>query len=146
MGPGGDQDMKLLQRALPALALAIALLPHAHAPASAQTAGAPQPYPSAGQIAQTLQERLPMDLGNNIRAIAVGAEGQTLVWTLDVPAALIAGHSPQQVTDAILAGFCRGPGAAMFDHGVALRVDTTSNGSAPAKGVVVNRCPAAPAQ
>jgi len=146
MAPAGDRDMKLFQPILSALALATALLLPAHAPATAQPAAAQQRFPTAAQIAQTLQGRLPMDLGNNIRAVAIAAEGQILVWTLDVPATLIAGHSAREVTDAIMAGFCRGPGAQMFDHGVALRVDTSSDGAPPARGMVVTRCPSALAQ
>lgn len=120
--------------------IALAFVASTQSPAAAAYQAA-QPYPDAPELARRLQHRLPMDLGNNVRAIAIAAEGQILVWTIDVPAATIAGATPEDLARPLTEGFCSGAGAEMFNHGVSLRVDTTSNGSAPVRGVVISRCP-----
>ena len=123
---------------------ALALLALAAQPAQAQPAppaGGTQAYPTAAQIAQNLQSRLPMDLGNDIRATAITAEGQVLVWTIDIPAEVMAGHDVSEATEPLRTGFCGGPGAVMFQHGVALRVDVQVAGAAPVRGEVITSCP-----
>jgi hypothetical protein len=99
--------------------------------------------PTATQIAQTLQSQVPIDLGNGIRANAVSSEGETLVWTIDIPAEVMAGHNVGEVTEPLRIGFCSGPGAAIFLRGISLRIDVGIGGGPPARGDLITSCPAA---
>jgi hypothetical protein len=100
--------------------------------------------PTAAQVAAALQPRMPMPLGpGGARATAVAAEGQTLVFTLDVPAAALQGQTAEQFTAAMATVFCSQGGAALVRSGVSLRLDTATAGAAPTRGAVITSCPAA---
>lgn len=122
--------------------LAFAAQPQAE-PARPAPQGAQAQLPTAAQIAQTLQSQLPIDLGNGIRAIAISSEGQTLVWTIDIPAAVMEGHNVGEVTEPLRTGFCSGPGADIFRRGISLRIDVGIGGGPPARGELITGCPAA---
>jgi hypothetical protein len=134
--------MKSTGLALTLFAFAIA----AQGPAQPAQPGPPvaqEEFPTAAQIAETLQREVPIDLGNGIRAIAISSEGQTLVWTIDIPAAVMEGHSIAEATGPLRTGFCSGPGAAIFLRGISLRIDVGIGGGPPARGELLTSCPAA---
>ncbi|HEX8365792.1 MAG TPA: hypothetical protein VF603_10980 [Allosphingosinicella sp.] len=127
----------------------LALTLFAFAAAAQAPAQPPQPPPPAGQaelptaaqIAESLQQHIPIDLPHGVRATRIASEGDTLVWTIDVPAAMMEGHSVADATAPLRAGFCSGPGAAIFLRGISLRIDVGVGGGPPARGELITSCP-----
>jgi hypothetical protein len=115
--------------------------------ASAQMV-APAPPPTAreasataAQIASVLQQQAPLDLGNGIRATSIHSEGTLVVWTIDVPAAIMEGHSAADAAAPLMIGFCSGDNREIFASGVSIRIDIGVAGAAPVRGQVISSCP-----
>lgn len=130
--------MRLSAFALAALVSATAAMAQPQAPA-APASGAF----SAAQVAQSIQPRLPLrvgDTGANVTAVV--AEGQTLIWTVALPAAAPAA-SGAEFADRLVRRFCAQGAAMLFQQGISVRVDTTANGAPASRGPVLTSCPAA---
>lgn len=132
----GSLFMKTWIAAIALLCASAASAQPARAPTAAESAA------TAAQIATVLQRQAPLDLGNGIRATSIRSEGSIVVWTVDVPPAVLEGHTPAEAMAPLVNGFCSGDNSEIFAAGVSVRMDVVVGSAAPVRGPVISSCPA----
>lgn len=120
----------MLKRFLVTLALAVPTL--WAVPAAAQT---------ATDYARDMQSLVGSGAEGGIGVSAIAAEGNTLVITVDGPVGWREGLDPDQVSGALVGGFCE-TSPAFFGRGVTMRIDSYDNKKAYQKGPLITACPA----
>jgi hypothetical protein len=141
--PSAGRDfMKKIVIALALAAVGSAAGAQQAAPADA---GGPRGAQLAALVASEAQQRTPIDLGPGGRMIRASAEGNMLVWVLEVEPA----RYDEARTDRIMAagafrqGFCESGARILFERGVTLRVDVTDGRRDAVSFPVISDCPAA---
>ena len=102
---------------------------------------APPAGPTAAQVAEAVRPTLPRVIRPGTSLVAIAAEGRTMILTIEGPAAEIEGVPMERIASEFTSGFCAGGGGGFFSAGNSLRVDPQIAGSAPRRGIVVDRCP-----
>lgn len=141
MSRAEEGENQMFFNAIYALALA------ASAPAPAATAPAAQPAQQQRVTAALLTERmrphLPRAFNQGAQLVAVRAEGETVVMTVDVPEEWL-DEGIATFERFFLMGLCSERENIFFDNGISVRIDTfTSARREPRAGNVLNACPAA---
>ena len=99
----------------------------------------------ASLVAAEVQSRLPIAMSAGMQLIAARAEGNMLVWVLQVPADAFNDARDHTVLarDSFRVGFCRTDARTLFDQGVTLQVEVT-DGTRPAlRFPLIADCPVA---
>ncbi|HEY0012760.1 MAG TPA: hypothetical protein VGB79_07895 [Allosphingosinicella sp.] len=131
-----------MKRIWPALALAAC----GSAAGAQQRAGEmPRGAQLAGLVAAEAQSRTPLEMSPGTQMIAARAQGNMLVWVLQVPASDFndARNHLSLARDSFRTGFCRTESRILFERGVTLQVEVT-DGSRPAlRFPLITDCPPA---
>ena len=123
----------MLRKKVRSMALALAVLGAVAAmPAAAQTA-------TAAQIAEGLQEMVGKPDADGFIIRSVTAEGNMVILLFTGPDGWREGIGPQQVSDALIKGFCM-EAPQFFDGGLSMRIDSIDR-KVRLTGPVVTACP-----
>lgn len=91
--------------------------------ASAAAAQSP-PLLSPAEFAARMQSRLPLTTPSGGKIVAISAEGNTLVWRVEVQDSMIEGKDPGSITRAMQRGWCENQIAPRyFAEGYSLQVE-----------------------
>ena len=117
-----------------AAALAVVSIP------AAATAQTPKAAPTIGDYVEAMRSTVGMVFEGGIQILAVDAEDNTLVITVTGPDGWRADAPPQQVSDALVTGFCETSPEFFRSSHITMRVDSIDM-KAKTKGPVVTDCP-----
>lgn len=123
------------------LALTFAVPPMS---AAAQAAPAPaqqQAKPTAADFAKNMQGAVGQTFEGGIVIKAITSEANTLVLTVDGPAGWRVALSPEEISTALVGGFCS-TAPQFFSSGVTMRVDSLDSDKL-LKGPLMAKCPPA---
>lgn len=110
--------------------------------AAAQPALASPASDGVAVYAGQMQELVGSKYEGGLTITQIRPDGEVLVVVIDGPLDWRNGIEPKVIGDAFAGGFCQ-QGAAYFDAGMKLRVDTTEEGGKkPAAGSEISSCPA----
>ncbi|MCW3836098.1 hypothetical protein ACFQ1E_08600 [Sphingomonas canadensis] len=115
---------------IPAVALVFAT------PAAAQSDGVAE---LVATVAEGMQSMVGSEFEGGLTITQIGAEGEILVIGVGGPSGWRAGLDADDVSDALLSGFCK-EGADFFTSGAKLRVESEDDGRTLV-GPVVTACP-----
>ena len=112
--------------------------------AAAQPAYATAPI-DARAVADAIQPRLPQRFSTDVAMVGASAEGNLLVLTFEVGATVLAGATPELISNRFSFGFCApAAGRALLEGPMALRIDARAPGGQVMEGAVLETCPAQP--
>jgi len=117
-----------------AAALAVVSIP------AAATAQAPKAAPTIGDYVAAMRTTIGTVFEGGIQIQAVDAEDNTLVITVTGPDGWRADATPQQVSDALVIGFCETSPEFFRSSHITMRVDSIDT-KAKQKGPLVSDCP-----
>ena len=117
-----------------AAALAVVSIP------AAATAQAPNAAPTIGDYVAAMRTTIGTVFEGGIQIQAVDAEDNTLVITVTGPDGWRADATPQQVSDALVIGFCETSPEFFRSSHITMRVDSIDT-KAKQKGPLVSDCP-----
>ena len=124
--------MRMMRYALAAVAALTAAVP-----ATAQQDGAQ----FAKKFAEVIQKDVPKDFGAGVRLVQAEAEGETIVFTMELSGENAGSMVPEEIAREFADGFCQTDGIQkIFDDGVRLRVDAKRE-EGVTKGLVIDSCP-----
>ena len=96
--------------------------------------------PTIGDYVEAMRSTVGMVFEGGIQILAVDAEDNTLVITVTGPDGWRADATPQQVSDALVTGFCETSPEFFRSSHIKMRVDSIDM-KAKTKGPVVTDCP-----